>query len=441
MNINGQAVINGSGGLATINGIQQGGVLPPDAPTLLTAVQNGAGQIDLGWTDNSGNEDGFSIERSDGDNLNFVEIDTVAADVISYSDTGLGSGLYYYRVLAYNAAGDSAYSNEALGVCYALRVSFSTDDAAPLTNPYVGEVGSVVPTDVSGNLSASSGKLQIAAGATVGKVISSSFTRAVGLAALVKIASTATLGLRSGWTPDTWSNGYFAVYSSAFFVQQFGINLFVPGSGEREYLAVMQSDHVLFLSRAIAGTWRLDWVVLADSGNKVTGVLQHSATATGTADDLRVINLGGDYATDYGICTNYVENPANGETSSGTADLFIRFTLVAQAGVTQEISFRRTDVNNRWYIECNQTAGTVKLFKVNVGVVTELDAGKTQTWVSGNSYKITITADGSALRTYVNATAKHSATDAFNSSATGVVVSHVGNKLAIYPRYPSVPSV
>ncbi|MFH1370763.1 MAG: fibronectin type III domain-containing protein [Planctomycetota bacterium] len=69
--------------------------------------------IDLEWTDNADNESGFSIERKTGAGGTYEVIDTVAADVTSYSDTGLApSTTYYYRVLAYNTGGDSAYSNE-----------------------------------------------------------------------------------------------------------------------------------------------------------------------------------------------------------------------------------------------------------------------------------------------------------------------------------------
>ncbi len=85
----------------------------PAAPTSLTATANGADQIDLSWTDNANNEDGFKIERHDGDG-NFVEIASVSADVASYNDAGLSANTTYtYRVFAHNAGGNSGFSNEA----------------------------------------------------------------------------------------------------------------------------------------------------------------------------------------------------------------------------------------------------------------------------------------------------------------------------------------
>ncbi len=86
---------------------------PPLAPTGLSATAVACDQIDLSWTDNSDNEDGFKIERSE-DGVNFDQIDTVGADITSYSDTTVAeSTTYWYQVRAYNAGGDSEYSNIA----------------------------------------------------------------------------------------------------------------------------------------------------------------------------------------------------------------------------------------------------------------------------------------------------------------------------------------
>ena len=86
---------------------------PPAAPSGLTATASGSPQIDLSWTDNSGNEDNFKIERHSGDG-NFAEIATVGADVDSYNDAGLAaSTTFTYRVRAVNSVGNSGYSNEA----------------------------------------------------------------------------------------------------------------------------------------------------------------------------------------------------------------------------------------------------------------------------------------------------------------------------------------
>jgi len=87
----------------------------PSAPSGLTATAVSKSEINLTWTDNAGNETGFKIERCKGSTCtNFTQIATVAANATSYSNTKLSaSTTYRYRVRAYNAAGNSAYSNLA----------------------------------------------------------------------------------------------------------------------------------------------------------------------------------------------------------------------------------------------------------------------------------------------------------------------------------------
>jgi FtsP/CotA-like multicopper oxidase with cupredoxin domain len=89
------------------------GGTPPAAPSNLAATAASDSRIDLDWLDNSGNETSFRIERSP-DGASFSPLTSVAADVTSYSDSGLSPlTTYYYRVLAANADGDSGYSNVA----------------------------------------------------------------------------------------------------------------------------------------------------------------------------------------------------------------------------------------------------------------------------------------------------------------------------------------
>jgi hypothetical protein len=72
-------------------------------------------QINLSWSDNASDETGFEIERCQGAACsNFANIAQVAADAVSYSDSGLSaSTTYQYRVRAINAGGASGYSNTA----------------------------------------------------------------------------------------------------------------------------------------------------------------------------------------------------------------------------------------------------------------------------------------------------------------------------------------
>jgi transcriptional regulator CtsR len=86
---------------------------PPNAPSDLIATPISSSQINLTWQDNSSDETGFKIERRTGSG-SYFQIATVGAGVTSYSNSRLSANTeYYYRVRAYNTAGDSDYSNEA----------------------------------------------------------------------------------------------------------------------------------------------------------------------------------------------------------------------------------------------------------------------------------------------------------------------------------------
>ena len=70
-------------------------------------------ELGLTWNDNSTDEDGFYIERRVGTSGTYQQIAGVGRNVASYTDANLSNGTTYcYRVRAFNAAGNSAYSNE-----------------------------------------------------------------------------------------------------------------------------------------------------------------------------------------------------------------------------------------------------------------------------------------------------------------------------------------
>src|SRR5262249_55489371 len=75
----------------------------PNPPSNLVASAASDSKINLSWADNSGDEDGFKIERWNGSS--YVQINTVGANVATYADSGLAlSTTYSYRVRAFNSA-------------------------------------------------------------------------------------------------------------------------------------------------------------------------------------------------------------------------------------------------------------------------------------------------------------------------------------------------
>ncbi len=122
----------------------------PAAPSNLTAalVSN---NVTLTWTDNSTNEDTFSVERATLDNV-FSVIATTTLNLTSstsYTDVAVGQGTYYYRIRALNSIGASAYSNvaakaDASGDSYA---SIAFDNASSTSTP--SQTSVTIPLAVS----------------------------------------------------------------------------------------------------------------------------------------------------------------------------------------------------------------------------------------------------------------------------------------------------
>lgn len=88
--------------------------LPPNAPSDLVAQFIPSPlSVQLTWTDNSNNENGFFIERESQGPDAFVVIDTALANANLFIDNTVTYATYNYRITAFNAFGQSAYSNIA----------------------------------------------------------------------------------------------------------------------------------------------------------------------------------------------------------------------------------------------------------------------------------------------------------------------------------------
>ena len=87
--------------------------LSPSALRAATVTPEPASLL-LGWSYASSNADGFGIDRAISLSGPWTTVGTVPAPLTTYLDAGLqASTTYYYRVWAYNAAGQSDYSNIA----------------------------------------------------------------------------------------------------------------------------------------------------------------------------------------------------------------------------------------------------------------------------------------------------------------------------------------
>ncbi|MEX0987706.1 MAG: DUF4832 domain-containing protein [Bacteroidales bacterium] len=84
----------------------------PAPPSNLNATTVSETQIDLNWTDNSDDETGFEIMRSEGTQMAWEFVGLIGADVDSYSDNSLSKGKYYNYILrSVNDFGFSAWTD------------------------------------------------------------------------------------------------------------------------------------------------------------------------------------------------------------------------------------------------------------------------------------------------------------------------------------------
>lgn len=137
------------------------GSQPLLAPSNLQLTVVSSTQIDLSWTDNSNNEDSFTIERREGSGI-FNVVGVAGANQTSFSDTGLSSlTTYTYRVRASSSDSTSAPSNEQTATTPAGLVAPSNLRATSVTRTQInlawndnstGETGFRIERSTNGGL-------------------------------------------------------------------------------------------------------------------------------------------------------------------------------------------------------------------------------------------------------------------------------------------------
>ena len=85
---------------------------PPNAPSNININKVFAQEIDINWTDNSNNEDGFNIERATSSSGPWIILANIGPNYTFYPATNLNpSTNYYFRVRSFNTISASNYIN------------------------------------------------------------------------------------------------------------------------------------------------------------------------------------------------------------------------------------------------------------------------------------------------------------------------------------------
>ena len=93
--------------------------------SVLTAHNAISGQLTATWSDNSGGVASTIVERRLPAELTFTPVADVPPGVTAYVDPAISDGVTYcYRVKAYDAYGESPYSDEACAVSMALPTGY-----------------------------------------------------------------------------------------------------------------------------------------------------------------------------------------------------------------------------------------------------------------------------------------------------------------------------
>jgi fibronectin type 3 domain-containing protein len=154
------------GALATLT-VSAAATPAPFAPSGLTSQTTTSSQISLSWVDTASDETGFRIERR-VNNGAFTVRGTVGANVTTFTDAGSlsGSNVYYHRVVALGAGGDSLPSEESaieltpgfLDLSVArLKVNRSTGIAPIVVNRFGANFSPATVTGTTTNVSALAG--------------------------------------------------------------------------------------------------------------------------------------------------------------------------------------------------------------------------------------------------------------------------------------------
>ncbi len=139
---------------------------PPETPDNLRCIEESTEQVRLAWDPPTATVDSFEVERSVGDNLDFVQLDVVSGSTRTYTDSSVSPGsVYYYRIRSVTGRNVSDFCTE-IEVLTPLEAQLETFDwfqdgsyenVGELGDAYVGYGFSDQPYDVEVRIIDSSG--------------------------------------------------------------------------------------------------------------------------------------------------------------------------------------------------------------------------------------------------------------------------------------------
>jgi hypothetical protein len=319
-------------------------------------------------------------------------------------------------------------------IVYLFRDDFGIDESAPLASPR----NTLVITDTANRLSVNAGALDATVDATTAGFRTAAIPRASGIMLFLKMK---TLGS---------NNHCFGLYSTT--AQQTGYTSLIDGGYLPLGSAIRDGDGILSTSMFPTGElcivvmatgthylmrtsniWYRLWV--SDVGNINPFYVHYSPGASNaySLDSVAGVQASAPWLSNADLYTSNTATVTAGTIFTSPADQLIKLKWTPVASDIFEVSIRRTDDNNRWVIRGDQSAGTIKIIKIESGIETEVASGTTS-FTAGAVVKISIFSLGQTISAIVNSSRRANYNAAiFNLSATGAKVSHAVSDLTLWP--------
>jgi len=291
------------------------------------------------------------------------------------------------------------YGNKgaAPAVPFLFRDEFITDDAAPMTSPHTCEPGpgSATILDTTNKLSISGGVLSCLDGVERDNKYKSAttFDRSAGLALYADVVGAWPLA-QLGWRvvdDDSWyfTLGMWTWYGSLNASHGSGwSNFSIGGDGKvGRWFVILRDGAGAYYVRKTSDVYYLMYVSKINTAASGLTIIAGVSGGVSSFDNVSVKQAASPWTSDSGLQSFYDASASAGDTGTQQADGIVEATWVAVTGETYELSFRMTDVDNRWIIRIDQAGSTLKIIERNAGAETERSTAAV-TFTNGTSYRV-----------------------------------------------------
>ena len=326
---------------------------------------------------------------------------------------------------------------------YILRDNFPVDDPAPIASPRTCEPG---PGTLTSSFGATweivSSYLRSIHTTQEQAFTTPTYALSSGQAAYIK-----SIGLKAGATTRSWIVYWYATGAYGFRIDDTMAYVYIGGTlqaicpliAAANAISVLcmrmaSGQFLLFMTGDRFASWTLVAVsrVLDAAANRAIFFNNTAANKDIQMDEFSAVQFTNALAADYGICTSYSVAALANATATHTANGHIEATRTLGAGEVYDLSFRRTDDDNRWILRANETANTIAIIERNAG--TETSRGSVAvTLNAGTAYRFYARFYGNEIYiTAVNIAVGY-ASAVFNNTATGAQTSHDVSNFAAWP--------